>query len=173
MISNWKTRIPLTRPLISFNPWNFGDYRQFPVHLVQLCRWATSSHYHFFDWFWLPEIKNHLSSCSTVCAILFNILVVTTTTNGNRNRWCKILTNSVYKLICLCLHHAFSFPKRREYHLNWMVSASRPDLPFPGQEDESGQQGVLLQPQDQEAAVRQSAVQEAVVGGRQDRKSVV
>lgn len=40
-------------------------------------------------------------------------------------------------------------------------------MPFHGQEDEPGEQGVLLQPQDEEAAVCEPAVQEAVVGGRQ------
>ena len=43
----------------------------------------------------------------------------------------------------------------------------RAGVPVHGQEDEPGQQGVLLQPQDEEAAVREPAVQEAVVGGRQ------
>jgi hypothetical protein len=40
-------------------------------------------------------------------------------------------------------------------------------MPLHGQEDQQGEQGVLLKPQDEEAAVCEPAVQEAVVGGRQ------
>ena len=40
-------------------------------------------------------------------------------------------------------------------------------MPVYGEEGEPGKQGLILQPQDQEAPVRQLAVQEGVVGGRE------